>query len=170
MSYHNERGRHRGAATRGNAAPRGGAQTSLFVIIPHMRFPQLPRRTSIVLLAMLALGAVPSASRGAPAGRHVHLLKSEPSANDTVPALATIRLWFSEKVELKVTTVRLVTVAGGAVTVGSPSRSDAELNAPVVSTVVKALAPGTYTVNWSTAANDGHPTKGTIEFVVKSAR
>jgi methionine-rich copper-binding protein CopC len=97
-------------------------------------------------------------------------MKSEPAANDTVPAPAAVRLWFSEKVELKVTTVKLVSAAGGAVAVGTLSRSDAERDAPVVATITKPLGPGAYTVNWSTAANDGHPTKGTVDFVVKSAR
>ncbi|MFI5312213.1 MAG: copper resistance protein CopC [Gemmatimonadales bacterium] len=36
--------------------------------------------------------------------------------------------------------------------------------------MTKSLAPGWYTVNWSTAAKDGHPEKGTFAFAVKPAR
>ena len=134
---------------------------------------RLPALTCFASIALLSTGAVSSSARpvaGAPLPRHVHLAKSDPSANDTTVAPKAVRLWFSEKVELKVTTVKLASAAGSAVALGRLSRSDTDTDAPVVATISQALVPGGYTVSWSTASKDGHAAKGTIDFVVKAAR
>jgi hypothetical protein len=105
------------------------------------------------------------------ARRHVHLVRSEPAAHDTLTsAPKAITLWFSEGVELKVTTVKLADAAGKAVPLGAPALRDSGKDAPVVATVSRVLAPGRYTVAWSTASRDGHPAKGKIDFVVLGPR
>jgi methionine-rich copper-binding protein CopC len=135
-----------------------------------IRLSTFPVRAVAVLGVIGAIALTPSVTRGSGARRHVHLVKSEPAANDTIVAPAVVRLWFSEKVELKITTVKLRHSAGGVVTMGKVTRSGADDGAPLVAPITGALAPGAYVVNWSTAADDGHPSKGAIDFVVKSAR
>lgn len=103
------------------------------------------------------------------ARRHVHLEKSSPADNETLAAAPkAISLWFSEKVDLKVTSVKLVDAKGAAAALGA-LRRDTTAKAPVVADVTKPLAAGSYTISWSAAALDGHPEKGTIRFVVKAA-
>ncbi len=127
------------------------------------------RRFQSAALALLMLAAA-AAFTPAAARRHVHLEKSAPAANDTLAAAPkSIRLWFSEPVELAVTTTKLATASGTAIALGAATRDTAK-NAPVVATITKPLAAGSYVVTWSTAADDGHPAKGTFAFVVKGAR
>ena len=99
---------------------------------------------------------------------HVHLVKSDPAANDTLAtAPKAVQLWFSEKVELPITRVKLADDAGAAVSL-APLARDAAADAPVAAAITKPLAAGSYVVTWSTAATDGHPAKGTFGFVVKA--
>ena len=136
-----------------------------------MRFAEAARRPlSAALLAACAVATI-AAGAAASTRRHTQLVKSEPAAHDTLSAAPkAIKLWFSEKVELKVTTVKLRDAAGNAQLLGTPARADAEKNAPVIVSIVKPLAPGAYAIAWSTAATDGHLAKGTINFLVKGAR
>jgi hypothetical protein len=135
-----------------------------------MRLPaSICRPLSGALLATLAV-AMMTAGATASTRRHTQLAKSEPAANDTLAAAPkAIKLWFSEKVELKVTTVKLRDAAGNLQELGTPGRA-VEKNAPVIVPIVKSLAPGAYSIAWSTAATDGHLAKGTIRFLVKGAR
>ena len=122
---------------------------------------------SIVAALSVATRATPSLGA---MGRllHTHLVKSEPAANDTfASAPRVVRLWFSEKVELAVTSVKLSNAAGATLVLGPLVRPDTGEFAPIVTNVAKPLAAGTYTVTWSTAAKDGHPAKGTYPFVVR---
>lgn len=136
-----------------------------------MHFAESARRPlSVALLAACAVATI-AAGATASTRRHTQLVKSEPAAHDTLSAAPkAIKLWFSEKVELKVTTVKLRDAAGNAQLLGTPARADAEKNAPVIVSIVKPLAPGAYAIAWSTAATDGHLAKGTINFLVKGAR
>ena len=130
-----------------------------------MSLPRHIRRTPLVAsLAVLALAASASAATF----RHTRLVKSEPAANDTLAAAPkAVKLWFSEKVELGITTVKLANAAGNDVPLAKLTRDDAVKDAPIVAAISKPLAAGAYLVSWSTAATDGHPAKGTIPFVVK---
>ena len=112
------------------------------------------------------------ASAGAlPAVRfHAHLDKSEPAANDTLATSPhALKLWFSEKIELKTSRVQLEG-GSGPVALGDLVRDDAKENAPVTSVVTKALVAGRYTVSWTAGGKDGHPAKGTYRFVIKGAK
>jgi methionine-rich copper-binding protein CopC len=126
-------------------------------------------RSSIRIIA--ALSAVFILAAAAPAARfHTKLLKSEPATKDTlVAAPKAIKLWFNEKVDLKLTTVKLEGPAG-AITLGALSRDGQGKDAPVVASIPTAVGAGNYTVNWSVAGDDGHPVKGNFGFVVKSAK
>jgi methionine-rich copper-binding protein CopC len=123
-----------------------------------------------VFLAAAFLAVAPTATHGAMARRHAYLVKSQPAAHDTTSPPRAVRLWFSEKVELKVTRIKLVNATGDSVRMGKPAPAGDDADDPIVVTVAATLSPGAYKVNWSTAGKDGHPSKGTIDFVVKSAR
>ncbi len=124
-----------------------------------------------IRFAALALAAVGTLSAAvAPARFHTKLVKSAPAANDTLATAPTaISLWFNEAVDLKVTTVK-VAGASGAVKTGALTRDAKLKDAPVVAAISSALAAGKYTVSWSVAGDDGHPVKGTFDFVVKGAK
>jgi methionine-rich copper-binding protein CopC len=140
------------------------------------------RTTTLIRLAAFTLavgtlgaaaptaGADSALAPDATAARHAHLVKSEPTANDTLAAAPkALKLWFSEKVELGVTTLKLTDAAGTALPLGKPW-SEAADEAPVVAAISAALAPGSYKVAWKAAAKDGHPASGMIAFVVKGTR
>jgi methionine-rich copper-binding protein CopC len=97
---------------------------------------------------------------------HLHLLRSEPSANDTVAtAPAALKFWFSQRPELAVTTVKLSTSAGAPVPL-APLAVDSGANGPLVAGLRGPIAKGTYMVTWRTTATDGHPASGRFDFVV----
>jgi len=125
------------------------------------------RPLAVAIAAFVTIAAAPLT----PAARfHSKLVKSEPAANDTLTAAPkALKLWFNEKVELRLTTVKL-TGAGGAVKLGAVTRDERVKDAPVVAPIPTELAAGSYTVAWSVAGDDGHPTKGTFAFVVKTAK
>jgi methionine-rich copper-binding protein CopC len=126
------------------------------------------RRGALALALVASATAFASPTRRAVVRRHVHLEKSAPAANDTLATTPTsIRFWFSEPVELAVTTAKLASASGAAIALGAATR-DAAKDAPVVAPITKPLPAGSYVVTWSTAASDGHPAKGTFTFVVKA--
>lgn len=98
---------------------------------------------------------------------HLHLLRSQPAANDTVAtAPAALKFWFSERPELAITSVHLMSSAGSMVQL-APLAVDTGANAPLVAPVRGSIAKGTYTVTWKTTATDGHPASGKFDFVVR---
>jgi hypothetical protein len=126
----------------------------------------------LLVASLISVGAASSARREATRRLlHTHLIKSEPAANDTLAAPPTaLRLWFSEQVELPVTNVKLSDARGAAVALAPLTRPDTGAHAPIVAALGSSLAPGSYVVNWSTAARDGHPAKGSFSFIVSAAR
>ncbi|MEP6991468.1 MAG: copper resistance protein CopC [bacterium] len=107
--------------------------------------------------------------RPAIAWAHAHLVKAVPAAGSMVSAPPTaIRLWFSEKPERTLTKVALTNANGTVVAVGPPAADSA---GPLVIAVPVSgvLAPGSYTVTWSTAAADGHPSNGRFTFRVAAS-
>ena len=110
-------------------------------------------------------------SDGAPGAPVVHLrlTKSEPAQHDTLTvAPSTIRLWFSQRAELRTMRVTLLSATGDTVSLGALTRS-ATADAPVVAPVQSPLVNGTYTVQWRTMASDGHVVRGEFAFVVRGA-
>jgi methionine-rich copper-binding protein CopC len=99
---------------------------------------------------------------------HLHLLKSAPAADTTVSAAPeSIRLWFSQAPELKVTTVKVTGPNSATVALAPLTGGDSAV--VVVAAVKGKMAPGTYTVSWRTIANDGHIARGTFGFTVGPA-
>lgn len=117
----------------------------------------------LLLLACLASGL--------PSIGHAHglLRRSSPAAGDTLSvAPRELRLTFSEPVQLPFARVELLGPGGAPVQL-------AELITPadspqvVIAALREALpASGTYTVSWQAAGRDGHPVRGSYEFVVEA--
>ena len=115
-----------------------------------------------VALAVLALTAVVLGAWRAPF--HLHLVKSTPAANATVAAAPdSLRLWFSQAPELKLTTVKLTGPGAAAVALTALAKGDSGL---VLAVVKGRMAPGPYTVAWRTMSKDGHVVRGTFAFRV----
>ncbi len=98
---------------------------------------------------------------------HTHLKRADPAngAHLTAPP-AAIRLWFSEKPELAVTTVKLTRANGTSISLDPLKMTDATDTAAVVAGIKSPLPAGSYTVAWRVMARDGHPSRGTFSFVV----
>ncbi len=124
-----------------------------------------PRRMWLAAVAVCAALLVQPAIAWA----HAHLSKAEPAAGSVVATSPrVIRLWFTEGPELSLTKVVLTDSVGATIRVGAAERDSA---GPLVARVaiLEALPSGRYTVNWSTAASDGHPSKGHFTFRVNLA-
>ena len=121
-------------------------------------------RAAVLGTAFAAL-SLTAASRPA---FHATLKKSSPAANDTLASAPdTLKLWFSERVELGLTKVS-VTSGGKPVMLGALAMGGPAADAPVVAALPRKLAPATYAVDWTVAAKDGHPSKGTFTFTIKA--
>lgn len=125
------------------------------------------RRSAVLACLLVAVIATTAASTGA--FRHTRLLKSLPAADSVITASpATIQLWFSEKIELGLSRVRVVDAAGKSVSITPLTQDASKADAPVVGRVPAPLADGRYTVNWTAASGDGHAVKGTFSFTIGS--
>ena len=96
---------------------------------------------------------------------HNHLVKSIPSAGDTLAASPKeVQLWFNEKPAIRFTSVTLLTADSTkimtikAVATGDSMAAAAPLPTP--------LGPGSYLVTWRTAGTDGHAIRGTYRFTI----
>jgi methionine-rich copper-binding protein CopC len=120
-------------------------------------------RASIVFALLVTAGAMPAATF------HTHLKKSAPAAGDSLAAPPReVRLWFSEKPEVVVSNVAVSDAAGAAVTLGK-LRADSSDATQLVASVTGAMKPGRYQVAWRTMGADGHPVRGTFDFVILAA-
>jgi len=122
------------------------------------------RRTRIVAASALLLVGLAAAK----APFHLHLVKSLPAANATLGAVPdSIRLWFSQRAELAVTSVKVSGPGDSTVPLAPLARGDSTIViAPVKG---KRATGGTYTVAWRTMAKDGHVVRGTFSFRVQPA-
>ena len=125
------------------------------------------RRLSFLVVLVCAL-ACPASATAVPSRTpwHAKLLRSQPANHDTLTTPpASIKLWFSEPVELGVSRIRLVGPSGTPIALGKASRIANE-GAAMLAAVDRPLKPGTYWVRWTSAADDGHAMKGEFSFVV----
>jgi methionine-rich copper-binding protein CopC len=120
----------------------------------------------LVLLTILAAAA---ASLSAPSvlssSMHLRLTKSEPGKDSVVASPTVLKLWYSQKPQLRLSAV---TMRGpsGEVKLGPVAQNERE---PVLLTVPVEgrLTPGAYVISWRTASSDGHPIRGEIPFTVR---
>jgi methionine-rich copper-binding protein CopC len=94
---------------------------------------------------------------------HNKLTKTEPADGAALKVSPVhVELWFAEKPDPAVTKIT-VKGAAGAVETGSP-RAGAEQS--VVADFKGKLPEGRYSVDWQTAGDDGHLSKGAFSFSV----
>lgn len=130
---------------------------------PHMQ------RRAVVFAA--AAAAVAAALAAAPRVVHAHarLVKADPSPRSTIAtAPATIRLWFSERIEPAFAVVSIVDARGQStplrpVTAGADDPKRVEAPAP-------PLQPGTYRVRYRVVSVDGHVIEADFAFTLKGDR
>ncbi|MFI5281002.1 MAG: copper resistance protein CopC, partial [Gemmatimonadales bacterium] len=97
------------------------------------------------------------------------LTRSDPADHATLHvAPHAISLWFSESVQLGVTTVRMSGPGGAAVELAAPRLGEGP-HAPVIVDVKGAVAPGAQQVTWRTMSRDGHAANGTLTFTLAPA-
>lgn len=121
--------------------------------------------TNIVSAAALA-ALLGTALGAAPSSLHVRLTRSDPADHATLRAAPrAISLWFSESVQLSVTTVRM-TGPGGAGIELAPPRMGEGPHAPVVVDVKGPVGTGMQQVTWRTMSRDGHAASGTFTFTL----
>ncbi|HJQ11193.1 MAG TPA: copper resistance protein CopC [Gemmatimonadaceae bacterium] len=100
-----------------------------------------------------------------PASAHVRLLRSDPASGSRVASPATIRLWFSERPDLALTSITLRDYKGTTFSVRPPHTTAndlTQLSFPIDS----VLLAGHYTVEWRAMSSDGHPSGGRFSFTV----
>jgi copper resistance protein C len=115
------------------------------------------RRVSLISLMALALGASVAAAL------HTHLVKAEPAVDATVSeAPKQIRLWFSERPEVALSSAVVLTSDSAPVARIAMSRTDDTLS--VAGPLTVTLAPGKYLVVWKTGSPDGHAVRGSYSF------
>jgi putative copper export protein/methionine-rich copper-binding protein CopC len=97
---------------------------------------------------------------------HARLMRSIPAANGRLenPPIE-LRLWFSERPELRFTSIQLVDSAGRSIALGAVAQGGSDRTGIVVP-IAEPVAAGRYTVVWRTAAADGHATNGRFAFTV----
>ena len=100
------------------------------------------------------------------AAAHGRLKGSSPQANAHLSAAPTeVRLTFTERAEMALTTVRLLGPQGGVILLEPLVVADSA-GLSVMAPIAGALGEGVHTVEWQTAGRDGHPVRGTFQFVI----
>jgi methionine-rich copper-binding protein CopC len=112
----------------------------------------------LVLVGALALAAAPAALA------HAHLVAAVPAAGSSASQVAELRVTFSEPVEAKFSSLKLVDGADQAVAV--PGLADAGDAKVLMLRLEHPLSPGRYRVDWSVLTADTHRSKGSFNFSV----
>lgn len=117
------------------------------------------------LTMAMALGAMMIATSSAVA-LHNHLAKSTPEADQELTASPkTIRLWFTEKVDPKFSSITLM--KADSTKIETPKAAATDDPKSITTEVPTTLPPGKYLIRWRTAGSDGHAVRGTFSFMVK---
>jgi methionine-rich copper-binding protein CopC len=99
---------------------------------------------------------------------HLRLVKSAPSSGEVVTSQPTeLRLWFSQKPDVGLTTVKLVRQDSTMIELGKVVGTDDSLAVRVP--LDKTLVPGTYVVNWRSVSRDGHAVRGSYQFTMAAS-
>ena len=135
-----------------------------------MRLPASYRTLTLSTVTAALLFCGVTAFAPAEARFHAHLVRAEPAVNDTIATTPkAVRLWFSEPVELSLSRVRVVRVGGDTLKTGGLRHEGTEASSASLDFSAPATAPGTYVVTYHVVARDGHPTRGSYNFVLKGA-
>jgi methionine-rich copper-binding protein CopC len=116
----------------------------------------------LIVISCAAMLAAPAEA----ARRHTRLIRSIPARDSVMGTMpASVQLWFSEPIELKVSRVRLEGVGQRAIDLVPLER--ATVDAPVTAPLPRSAADGRYTVHWSTASEDGHVVRDSFAFTLR---
>ena len=97
-------------------------------------------------------------------------MRSNPAPGATLASPPKeILLVFSEKPEIALSSITLISPAGDT-SILSPLRRDSTEKNSIVASVPTDAAAGAYKILWRAAASDGHATRGTLEFQVSVAQ
>jgi copper transport protein len=128
-----------------------------------------------VVPAVLLFGGVTAFAPASPlasardAAFHAHLVRADPAVNDTIISTPkTVRLWFSEPVELGLSRIRIVRVGGDTVKTSVLRHEGSASTTAALDLATPPSAPGTYLVTYRVVSRDGHPSSGSYEFVLKA--
>jgi methionine-rich copper-binding protein CopC len=114
-----------------------------------------------------SLLVIPLVLVAAPAFAHSLLLEASPAANAAVDAApAELRLRFNNRIEKRLSRIRLVDERGG--TREAVVSEDGAADRLVAR--VPTLAPGRYRVEWQVLSTDGHVVTGRYHFTVNATR
>lgn len=101
-----------------------------------------------------------------PAFAHAHLVTAVPAVGGVVGPVADIRLTFSERVEVKFSTIKLSDAAGQPLS--APAATIDPQDGRILHLALAApLAPGDYKVSWTVVSVDTHRTTGSFTFSVQ---
>ena len=118
------------------------------------------------LISAVSVALCLAASLAGPALAHAHLKSADPAADATVSGPpSSLRLHFTEAVEIRFTGIKVAGPGGAAVATGKASLDPADA-ATLVVPLTGALAPGRYTVEWHATATDTHKTQGHYGFTI----
>jgi methionine-rich copper-binding protein CopC len=128
-------------------------------------------RRAIVAACGVAVALVLSPVNAYPTSAfHLALKRSDPAKDSVVTKAPTaIRLWFTQKPEMAVTTISLLDAKAAKVEV-APPRLDAADETEVMVDVKGNVKPGVYTVHWKTSSRDGHAIHGEFAFTVRAPK
>lgn len=121
-------------------------------------------RTRFSLLTSTVL-AVAIPLSGATLALHNRLAKSVPAAEAEVESPSEIRLWFTEKVDSKFSSITVAKSDSTKVDASKARGTDDPKSIAV--DLTGTLSAGRYQVTWRTAGDDGHAVRGTFKFSVK---
>ena len=94
---------------------------------------------------------------------HAKLEKTEPAANATVTSVPPhVQLFFSEALDMAVTKLAIKGPSAKVKLVGTHA-----MGKSLMAAIEGEMTDGVYTVEWSTAGDDGHPQKGEFTFTLK---
>ena len=115
-------------------------------------------RTLVVTVALGLAGTVAVST-------HMAYSKSVPAKDATLPeSPSELQVWFTQDPEPAVSRISLEGPAGG-VTLGETTVAS---DRSIVASVQNPLGPGSYTVNWRSAGDDGHVLRGDFSFTVRA--
>ena len=115
---------------------------------------------AVLALLLLLMAAVPAVA-------HSELVSSSPAAGSTVTSAAGMSIVLSFSEALK--TGSKADVVGPGRTTAGTATIDPSDNTKLTSSPLSALAPGSWTIRWTSIATDGDVLRGTIPFTVAAA-
>jgi methionine-rich copper-binding protein CopC len=125
--------------------------------------------TTMRRLALVVAVVIASAALAQEASAHAKLVRADPAPNSTVAAVPkVVRLWFSEELTPKGSTVTVVDARGRRVDDGKGRLDLDDMDRRIIVAGLKPLVKGKYTVRWkAVSADDLDVAQGSFNFVIR---